>query len=75
MANLLLEADIVDKGLKLTAVVLGAAGVGHTLAVSAGFFSDKSREEVEKWGTIGTSVGCLIGLLLMVLWVSIAGLD
>jgi hypothetical protein len=64
MASLFLKADIVDEGLKLTGVILGGAGIGHALGVTAGFFSQKTHEQIERWGTIGTSVGSVIGVLL-----------
>ncbi len=64
MASWFLKADIVDEGLKLTGVILGGAGIGHTLGITAGFFSRKPHEQIERWGTIGISVGSVVGLLL-----------
>jgi hypothetical protein len=33
---LVLQADVVDKGLKLVGVVLGAVGLGHAFGITAG---------------------------------------
>lgn len=70
MRLLKLQADVVDKGLKLVGVMLGAVGLGNAFGVTAGVLERKPKEEVEMWGRIGTATGCLAGLLLMLsVWV------
>lgn len=63
-------ADVVDKGLKLTGVLLGAVGIGSTFGVTAGILARRPREQTEMWGLTGTAIGCLVGFLLMIcVWV------
>jgi hypothetical protein len=59
-------ADVVDKGLKLTGVLLGAVGVGSALGVTAGILVRRPREQTEMWGLTGTAIGFLAGVLLMI---------
>lgn len=69
IAALFLNADIVDRGLKLTGVVLGAVGIGSALGITLGFLGERPREQIEMWGLQGTAIGFLVGLLALYLWV------
>lgn len=70
MSLLILQAEVVDKGLRLVGVMLGAVGLGNAFGVTAGVLERKPPEQIERWGRIGTSVGCLLGFLLMLcVWV------
>ena len=67
VSTLVLHADIVDNGLKLTGVLLSSIAVGSGLGITAAVFEKKSSTEIEMWGFRGTAVGCALGILVMII--------
>ncbi len=65
MSVLVLHADVVDKGLKLSGVLLASTSVGSILGITTGVLERKPLEKIEMWGFVGTAIGCLVGFLLM----------
>jgi hypothetical protein len=65
MSVLVLHAEVVEKSLKLTGVLLGAIGIGSACGVTLGFLDKRPREQIEMWGFAGTAIGSLVGFLLM----------
>lgn len=65
MSALVLHADVVEKGLKLTGVLLGSIGTGSAFGITAGVLERKSSEQIQMWGFWGTAIGSLVGLFLL----------
>lgn len=61
------HADLVDTGLTLAGVLVTATAIGSALGITIAVLGRRPSREIELWGFWGTAMGCVGGVLLVIL--------
>lgn len=59
------QADLVEAGLAVIGFLVSSTAVGSALGITAALLEEKSLNEVEYSGFVGTAVGFLLGTLVV----------